>query len=106
MFADYDCAWLLAPKLSKDLRALAIETLAELDIRRDWLRPPIAFNISIFSNVAHGIGRALEHRHLACEATKGPRLVRISRQARCPQAPQPKRLRYYVGNFPDAYSFA
>src|SRR5436190_22746515 len=53
MFTDDDCVRFFAPKLSKDLRALAIKSLAECDIRRDRLRPPVAFDAAIFSDVAH-----------------------------------------------------
>src|SRR5438445_785112 len=56
MFADNYCARLFAPKLSEDLRGLAIESLAKLNVVRNWLRPPIAFDVSIFSNVAHICG--------------------------------------------------
>ena len=55
MFTDDDCARFFASEESKDLRALAIKTLAKCDIRRDWLCPPIPFDVPIFSNVAHGI---------------------------------------------------
>src|SRR5205809_3954243 len=103
MFADDDCVWLFAPQLPKDLRALAVKALAKLDVRWDRLRPPVAFNLPIFFTVAHEIGRALEHRNLACEAPRRPRLVRISsRRAKCPRAPPPGGLCYYVGTFPDA----
>ena len=52
MFADDDSARSFAPKLSEDLGALAIKSFAKLDIRRNWLRPPVVFDASIFSNVA------------------------------------------------------
>src|SRR6267142_5023837 len=55
MFTDDDCARFFASEHSKDLRALAIKAVAKCDIRRDRLRPPIAFDVPIFSNVAHGI---------------------------------------------------
>ena len=55
MFTDDDCARFFASEESKDLRALAIKALAKYDIRRDRFRPPIIFDVPIFSNVAHGI---------------------------------------------------
>ena len=55
MFTDDDCARFFASEESKDLRALAIKALAKYDIRRDWFPPPIAFDVPILSNVAHGI---------------------------------------------------
>ena len=55
MFTDDDCARFFASEHSKDLRALAIKALVKCDIRRDRFRPPIAFDVPIFSNVAHGI---------------------------------------------------
>src|SRR4030095_7188406 len=55
MFADDDCAGIFASEESKDLRALAIKAFADLHIRRDRLLPPIAFDVPVFSNVAHGI---------------------------------------------------
>ena len=53
VFADDDCARFFASKLSKNLRALAIKAVAELNVRRDRLRPPVTFDVAIFSNVAH-----------------------------------------------------
>ena len=58
MFADHHCARLFAAKLSKDLCALAIKSLAKLDVRRDRLRPPVGFDVSIVLNVAHKFGSA------------------------------------------------
>ena len=55
MFTDDDCARFFASEESKNLRALAIKAVAKCDIRRDRLRPPIAFDVPIFSNIAHGI---------------------------------------------------
>ena len=55
MFTDDDCAQFFASEESKDLRALAIKAVAKCDIWRDRFGPPIAFNVPIFSNVAHGI---------------------------------------------------
>jgi hypothetical protein len=54
MFTDGDCARFFASEHSKNLRALAIKTVAELYVRRDRLLPPVVFYVSIFSNVAHG----------------------------------------------------
>ena len=54
MVTDDDCARFFASEESKDLRALAIKALAKYDIRRDRFRPPIAFDVPIFFNVAHG----------------------------------------------------
>src|SRR5215831_9892547 len=56
MFADDYCTRLYAAKLPKYLCALAIKSLAKLDIWWDRLRPPVAFDPSIFSNVAHEFG--------------------------------------------------
>src|SRR4030095_14204460 len=56
VFADDDGARFFASKFSKNLRGLAIKAVAECDIRRDRLRPPIAFDVPIFSNVAHEFG--------------------------------------------------
>jgi hypothetical protein len=81
MFANYDCARFFASEHSKNLRALAIETLAELHVRRDRLLPPIVFNVSVLSNVAHN-GSAIR---LGCAGNA-----------------QAVRMRYYIGNFPDA----
>ena len=53
MLADNYCARLFGPKLSKDLGALAIKSLAKLHIARNWLWPPIGFDVSVFFNVAH-----------------------------------------------------
>jgi hypothetical protein len=53
MFTDDDCARFFASELSKNLRALAIKAFRELDVRGDRLRPPIALDASVFSNVAH-----------------------------------------------------
>jgi hypothetical protein len=55
MFTDDDCARFFASEFSENLCALAIKALAKCHIRRDRLRPPIAFDMPIFSNVAHGI---------------------------------------------------
>src|ERR1043166_8504837 len=90
MFADDDCPGFFASQLPKDLRALAIKSLAECDIRRNRLRPPIAFDLPIFSNVAHDIGRALEHMHVACEATRHLRLVRFFSAGKIPAGPTAK----------------
>lgn len=53
MFANGYRSRFFSPKFSKDLRTLAIKALPELDVRRDRLRPPITFDVSVFSNVAH-----------------------------------------------------
>ena len=55
MFADEYCARFFVSEESKDLRAFAIKALAKYDIRRNRFGPPIAFNVSILSNVAHGM---------------------------------------------------
>src|SRR4030095_12683623 len=57
VFADDDCARFFASEFSKNLRALAIKALAKCDIRRDRFRPPIPFDVSVFSNVAHELNR-------------------------------------------------
>ena len=56
MFADDHCARVFVSEKSENLRALAIKTLAELHVRRDRLLPPVMFYVSIFSDVALGIG--------------------------------------------------
>ena len=53
MIADYDGTGFFAVEMAKDLRALAIESLAELDVGRDGVWPPIAFHMSIRFDVAH-----------------------------------------------------
>jgi hypothetical protein len=53
MVADKYCARFLALQPSKDLCGLAIKSVAELHIARNWLWPPIAFDVSVLSNVAH-----------------------------------------------------
>src|SRR6266550_804707 len=58
MFTDDNCARCFASEHSKDLRALAIKAFPKCDVRRDGLRPPIAFDVPIFSNVAHGIANS------------------------------------------------
>jgi hypothetical protein len=55
MFADDHCARVFVSEKSENLRGLAIKALAKYYIRRDWFPPPIAFDVPIFSNVAHGI---------------------------------------------------
>jgi len=55
MFADDNCARFFASELSKNLRALAIEALAELHVWRDRLWPPIGFDTPIRCDVAHNI---------------------------------------------------
>ena len=53
MVADNYGARFLAPKLSKDLCGLAIKSVAKLHIARNWLWPPIAFDVPVLCNVAH-----------------------------------------------------
>src|SRR5437762_4827070 len=53
MFADDDCPRFFASELSKNLRTLAIKAVAKVDVRRDRLLPPVAFDVPVFSNVAH-----------------------------------------------------
>ena len=53
VFTDHNCARFFADQLAKNLRALAVKSLAKFHIFRDRLRPPIAFNVSILSDVAH-----------------------------------------------------
>jgi hypothetical protein len=53
MSADDDGTRIVAAKLPKDLRALAIKSFTKFHIWRDRLRPPIAFDMPILSNVAH-----------------------------------------------------
>ena len=59
MFTDDDCARFFASEESKDLRALAIKAVAKCDIWRDRFGPPIAFDVPVFFNVAHGIANAV-----------------------------------------------
>ena len=53
VFTDHNCARFFADQFAKNLRALAVKSFAKFHIFRDWLRPPIAFNVSILSDVAH-----------------------------------------------------
>ena len=53
MLADNYCSRFFAPKLSEDLGAFTIKSFAKLNVLRNGLRPPIAFNMSILSDVAH-----------------------------------------------------
>jgi hypothetical protein len=53
VFADNYGTRFFAAKLTEDLRCLAVESFSELNIAWNWLRPPVAFDVSIFSNVAH-----------------------------------------------------
>ena len=53
VFADHNCARSFADQLAENLGGLAIKSFAKLNILRNWLWPPIAFDVSIFSNVAH-----------------------------------------------------
>ena len=53
MPADNYCSRLFAPELSEDLRGLAVESFSELHIAWNWFWPPIAFDVSIWSDVAH-----------------------------------------------------
>src|SRR5262249_54487635 len=55
MFADDDRVRFFASKSSKNLRTFAIKSVAKLHVRRNRLRPPVVFDVSIFFNVAHGI---------------------------------------------------
>src|SRR4030095_776159 len=59
VFADDDCARFFASEFSKNLRGLAIKAVAKCDIWRDRFGPPIAFNVPIFSDVAHGIANSV-----------------------------------------------
>ena len=56
MFAHDDCARFFVSEKPENLRGLTIKTVAELHVRRDRFLPPVMFYVSIFSNVAHGIG--------------------------------------------------
>src|SRR4030095_6383019 len=51
MFADNHGARFFALKSPTDLRALAIESLAKLHIWWNRIRPPVAFDASIFADV-------------------------------------------------------
>jgi hypothetical protein len=53
MLSDNYRARLFAPEFSKDLGGLAIKSFAEFNVMRNWLQPPIAFDMPIFFNVAH-----------------------------------------------------
>ena|SRR6266581_4657836 len=64
MFANDNCAGLFADHLAKNLRGLAIKAFAEVDVRRDRVRPPILFHMSIVFNVAH-LGNFPEANSLA-----------------------------------------
>jgi hypothetical protein len=62
MLADNYGTRFFAAKFPENLRALTIKSFAELNVVRDGLRPPIAFDASIFSNVAHNFGTAATRR--------------------------------------------
>jgi hypothetical protein len=53
VITDHDGTGFLAPEMPKDLRALAIKSFAEFDIRRNRLRPPVVYHESICLDVAH-----------------------------------------------------
>src|ERR1051326_2531434 len=53
VFADNHGARLLAAKPAEDLRGLAIKSRPELNVCGDRLRPPIAFDVPVLSDVAH-----------------------------------------------------
>jgi hypothetical protein len=53
MLADDDCVQFFAAKMSKDLRALAIKPFTKLHVARNWVRPPVAFDVSIVFDVGH-----------------------------------------------------
>ena len=53
VIAENDRARFSAEHLFEDLRALAVEALAEINIGRNWLRIPIVFYMSILFDVAH-----------------------------------------------------
>jgi hypothetical protein len=55
MFADDDGMRPFVSEKPKNLRAFAIEALAKVHARRDWLLPPVVFHVSILFNVAHGL---------------------------------------------------
>src|SRR5262249_4380800 len=65
MPADNDSARFFAPKLSKDLRALAIKSFAEFDIRWDRILPPVTFYIWICSSGAHDFAHSVIHSMLS-----------------------------------------
>jgi hypothetical protein len=53
VIAEDDGARRFAFQMAKNLRALAIEALAENDVGRNGILPPIAFDASFAVNVAH-----------------------------------------------------
>src|ERR671919_688766 len=101
MFADNDCARFFASKFTKNLRAFAIKAVAKCDTRRDRLRPPIAFDVPIFSNVAHEFE---VRRRIVCASQNdwSRPALRPRREGASSSCSQAVRMRYYVGNFPDA----
>jgi hypothetical protein len=54
MFADDHCARFFASEKSENLRGFAIKPFAKFDVWWNRFRPPIAFHVTIFFNVAHG----------------------------------------------------
>src|SRR5712691_11926770 len=53
MLAEDDGARAFVAQKSKNLRGLAIESFAELHVRRNRFRPPIPLYVSILFDVAH-----------------------------------------------------
>src|SRR5690348_18200744 len=100
MFPNDDCARFFASEHSKNLRALAIETLAKLHVRRNGLLPPVVFDVAIFFNVAHGSRLT----RLACAPQSTGAGLPSGRGARARRLhlSQAGRMRYWVGKFPDA----
>ena len=53
MIAQTECVRLFRFHEAKHLRGFAIKPLAKIDIRRDRMRPPIAFHSAVRADVAH-----------------------------------------------------
>ncbi len=53
VLTDHNRLSLTAAEMTKNLRGLAIKSFAKLHVRWNRMRPPIAFNMSILSDVAH-----------------------------------------------------
>ena len=60
VIANDNRARLRAAQMPKNLRALAIESVAKFYVWRDGVRPPIAFHMPISSDVAHNWGASFQ----------------------------------------------
>jgi hypothetical protein len=60
VIADDNRARLRAAKMPKNLRALAIKSVAKSYVWRDGMGPPIAFHMPISSDVVHNCGASFQ----------------------------------------------